>query len=472
MVFFIVGDERDWVPCSSRSGPFVTVYETIFKNRYKLGKNTRSALLRTAYMEQGHRGSPTEIARINVKDASNLRGTCSRIKVYKFRRLPSLTRHQSEIVPLREFLKKAEGHNALVANWSVAFELMSDFMRQYRYLANNTAGYIGFPLSNVDGDQHADNEEDSDEVNSFPSRESQPEDRIDANARPAEIAGAGYINSSGDVLSGRNGIERDAVAASTTQENANAGNSHYAPVERESLCEGRHSSSMLRYMMHYLDLVHCDSVFMFLCMLFDERVDSKFHIIVGSFRAKYNGRSLRAPYLVNNALTYAEWKVFGVKDEKEHEDRERSLRSAKENFELVRSLYGLKSYEDMRWSFLHQIQNCVGDGGADGGADDIVAGSAEGGAGGCRGGAQVDSSRDAQAEIEGGVHANTDLERHVDAERGAHADVEGFFEAYADGGAQADVERGSQIGLQADADRGVHVDVEEGGGADVEPVFR
>lgn len=86
---------------------------------------------------------------------------------------------------------------------------------------------------------------------------------------------------------------------------------------------------------------------MVLNMIFDDHLQSKFHIIVGVFREKYNGSPVCAPYLVRSILLYAHGKVFKPSGE-EHEERERSLKSARDNFVLVRALYGLKSYDELR----------------------------------------------------------------------------------------------------------------------------
>lgn len=108
------------------------------------------------------------------------------------------------------------------------------------------------------------------------------------------------------------------------------------------------NDTMLRYMLHYLDLVYCDDVFMVLNMLFDSRLQSKFHIIVGAFREKYDDQRFRAPYLVRTILEYAHGKVLKPCGE-EHTERESCLRSGRDNFANVRELYGLKAYDEMLW---------------------------------------------------------------------------------------------------------------------------
>lgn len=143
---------------------------------------------------------------------------------------------------------------------------------------------------------------------------------------------------------------RVASNSNRTAENVEGG-SGAAPVRtaREQCMVRRPDETMLRYMMHYLDLVHCDYIFMALCMLFDERLESKFHIIVGAFREKYDNKGVRAPYLVRPIMAYAHEKVFAANSGSEQRQREASLRSARDNFVVVRSLYGLKAYEEMRW---------------------------------------------------------------------------------------------------------------------------
>lgn len=113
-------------------------------------------------------------------------------------------------------------------------------------------------------------------------------------------------------------------------------------VTEEHSVSGRSRETMLAYMLHYLDMVLCDDLFMALCMVVDERLKSMFHIIVGAFRQKCSRWQPKAPYLVRFLLDCSHDKAFGVKDRKKHEEREECLRSAKDNFALVQSLYCLK----------------------------------------------------------------------------------------------------------------------------------
>lgn len=58
-------------------------------------------------------------------------------------------------------------------------------------------------------------------------------------------------------------------------------------------------------------------------MLFDPEIESKFHIVAGAFLDKYKSGQPQAPNIVTSALTYAHSKVFGIKDQTEHDEREK-----------------------------------------------------------------------------------------------------------------------------------------------------
>ena len=77
-------------------------------------------------------------------------------------------------------------------------------------------------------------------------------------------------------------------------------------LTQKSQCGGP-SDDMLCFMMHYLELAYCHEVFLVLCMLSDERLDSKFQFVVGAFRKKFKNGQVVAPLLVKNIMAYAHY---------------------------------------------------------------------------------------------------------------------------------------------------------------------
>lgn len=65
------------------------------------------------FVEEGIRGSESQIARIWTRDASISTGRKSRIWVFKGRRLPILSRQYSEMDPLLDFIRQADQKKAL-----------------------------------------------------------------------------------------------------------------------------------------------------------------------------------------------------------------------------------------------------------------------------------------------------------------------------------------------------------------------
>ena len=84
-------------------------------------------------------------------------------------------------------------------------------------------------------------------------------------------------------------------------------------------------------------------------MLFDERLDSKFQFVVGAFREKDKNGQVVAPLLVKNIMAYAHAKAFDKNAGHDHSEIEKSLKRIRDQIATVRSLYGLKLYEEMRW---------------------------------------------------------------------------------------------------------------------------
>lgn len=407
-VFFISGDRRDFVPFSCRSGPFVSVFERIIKPKFVVGRNDRSVMLQGTYRNDGILGLPTELTRISVKDPGAADGRSSRIKVYRFRRLPALTREASEIRPLITWLQEVENHGALSIPWKDALKVCVNAIGSYKYVSAQEAGYIGFPVFSRNSGSPSRRSTGSHRAidGATPSLDVERESGADP-SRGAEVqnstapppsverenAPQASARSEGDNRGPETGscsqcVENNAVVGgtvvTTTEPLVERGpgssctfvggesdgpTSSGAPASRaanarsipdlaacgsESVAvtqehiQGGPNDTMLRYMMHFLDLVHCDDLFMVLNMLFDDRLQSKFHIIVGTFREKCTDNGVRVPYLVRIILAYAHGKVFKPSGA-EQAERELCLRSALSSFVKVRELYGLKSYDEMRW---------------------------------------------------------------------------------------------------------------------------
>lgn len=342
-VFFVKGERRDWVPHSSRSGPFVSVFENIFKDPYKLGKNERSAILRQVYLRDGRICPPTEIARVSVKNPSLPDATSSRLKIYRYRRLPSVTREISEMRPLVQWLKKVEEHGALVGTWEEAHQVCLNAIASYKYTSEQEAGYVGFPSStparpsSVVNSPHRQGERSS-EGEACPHPNLQVE-----NGRSREAASEGNSD-----FAERVSTVLNENSATLPARDVGADDGTERIVEEGEYVHSETNGRILVYMTHYLDLVQCDDLFMALCMLFDGRLNAMFHVIVGAFRQKHNRRSPQVPYLVRVILDYSLEKVFGVKDRRKHEERETVLRSARDNFAVVRGVLG---YDEMSWNF-------------------------------------------------------------------------------------------------------------------------
>ena len=142
-VFFIVGEKRDWIPYSSRSGTFASVFQTIMKSAYRLENNDRSSMLNSIYVSSG---GATEIARISAKDPSIHNALPLRLKFYRYRRLPLLTGPKSEIKALEDWLKEVERIGALVGTWTEARNICVNAIRSYKCVSENEVGYVGFPV--------------------------------------------------------------------------------------------------------------------------------------------------------------------------------------------------------------------------------------------------------------------------------------------------------------------------------------
>lgn len=78
----------------------------------------------------------------------------------------------------------------------------------------------------------------------------------------------------------------------------------------------KHSARMM------LESAYDDRTFLMLCLLFDESLDTKFDSFADMFLENYKGCHPNLSPVVMDLLVFCHWKHFGIKDEKEHEDRE------------------------------------------------------------------------------------------------------------------------------------------------------
>lgn len=338
--FFLPGQKRDFIPFPSRTGPFVFVFESIVLTKLLLGRNERSVILQNIYRNEGLLGHQIEVARTSVRNPSDLSRRASRIKVYRSRGFPVLTRHASEINPLIAWFQDIEKQGMLQISWTEALGVCTVAIRSYITISEHETGYCGFPLLATRSTSSSSPAGVA--LGQDPGSEIGPE-RV-------TTEGIGTISPS-DLPTERDHEEEDILDLVNAESNPNEDPKNIVVdatnVDTASNPSRGHNEDMLRYMMHYLDLVHCDDLFMVLNMLFHERTQSKFHLILGAFREKYNGNQVRAPYLVRTILRYAHGKKF-LPNGSQMEQQEIYLRNMRDDISIVRELYGLKSYAEMR----------------------------------------------------------------------------------------------------------------------------
>lgn len=75
-----------------------------------------------------------------------------------------------------------------------------------------------------------------------------------------------------------------------------------------------------------LETAYDDRTFLMLCLLFDNNLDTKFDFFAGMFLENYKGGRPNLSHIAMGLLVFFHWEHFGIKDEKEHEDREWRLK--------------------------------------------------------------------------------------------------------------------------------------------------
>lgn len=370
-VFFLEGTVQDWIPNSSRSGPLVKLFDGIIKKRHRLGRILRAKKMKRFHLETSIGERRTHMARIWTRDASHSDGPNSRIRVFKYRRMPSLSRQISEMDPVKAWIKFAAQRKALHCSEEDSYATCLVIIGTYRNVGG-ACSYVGYPQ--------------------LPARPSYLSERAPVGAGSSDDENSGDGNNSVDAVGAEQPVETERLSGSNTQDceqdslRLPSPGTFEAAESRDSPTDQRRGSGTSGNILAATDedvaspkevdaprealrdpfsqstatmmeTAYDDRTFLMLCLLFDDKLDIKFDFFAGIFLEKYRGgRPLVSP-LVMDVLVYCHWKYCGVIDQREHEDREWRLRMAKDILTSARMSFAnsqnpLKTYDEMRWSFL------------------------------------------------------------------------------------------------------------------------
>ena len=112
-LFFLKGDEKNWIPTSRCRGTIVALAKIFFKRSYLLQRNSRSEKLHLIYAG----GDPRDVKPITnwrlTRDASLNAGPKCRVKIFSARRLPCIEKYSTDLQPVKEWLEELIGLGAL-----------------------------------------------------------------------------------------------------------------------------------------------------------------------------------------------------------------------------------------------------------------------------------------------------------------------------------------------------------------------
>ena len=338
--FFITGGERDFVPFSSKSGPFVLTYEKIMKPTFAIGRTKRSGILKGFYDDQGLHGIPSKIARITTRDFRFPKGKSSRVDVYRYRRMSSLTSQGSELERLKAFLKHAENENSLAFSKEEAYTICCKAMGTYQN-ARGKMAYIGFPVVGLQN-----------RVSSSSSTctvDDRLRNEVSDNRNDDAVEHSRHGKDDSDCEEPQSSIETNAheTSSKSTCTTLHEGDNQLFPPIR--VHPSPRSAKYFRQAVQFLKLARSNSIFEVLNKSLDDR-DSKFHFTAIPFAVPSLGEP-KVPNVLKDTLTHCQGRVFVTKNQNELQRIEANLREVKEEFGKVRKIYAMKNVKDMNWSF-------------------------------------------------------------------------------------------------------------------------
>ena len=363
------GNEMDFLKASRSEEPVVLIFEALIESTYRLGRNGRSKRVNDHFVDtmvcsenissQFNQAFPQSESLQKSSSKAILRPASTKLKKYKGWRLPLISRRTTELVRVEQWLEFAFRENAIqlktVAEaFSLCVSMISDHQAKLAREMSQISGCFGcIARNNVsllcnlcsasfnqEGSCGISSLQGNDEAESFLPLSNAPSNHAYHSKRQVSQDAILVPHLPGDHV-------RDSGACEAPWEEnqtSDTPESHLSSVEKRTR----------ENMLSLIDTAKNDVVYMLLASLFDKNRSAIFGLFAGDFLKKLENSDKVPTTLLQEVLTHAKCQRWGIPDQDKHASREKSLRATLRLMQAFRKAAGLKSFEELRWSFVDQ----------------------------------------------------------------------------------------------------------------------
>ena len=355
------GNGTDFLEASRSGGALVSIFEALISPTFRLGRNRRSKRLHEHYVETmcSSREKTNELSQATQEQEAFQRPSTITMlhrplckpKKYKCWRLPLMSRRKTELAGVKRWLEFAFREKAVLSKTiPEALSLCASLISAHQEMLPKTIagkstclGCVARKnLSLLCGGCSA----------SFKVKE--PEEGVSLQADDAFDSVRSLSSST------KSAVSHGLVTPSKSSDQCTVVGSFEKPGDKSqnsntsapqfSFEEKRTRENTLSL----IDMAKNDVVFMLLASLFDENRSAIFGLFAGDFLKKLESSNKVPTTLLQEVLMHAKCQRWGIPDEQRHKSRETSLRATLRLMQAFRVASGLKSFEELRWSFVDQ----------------------------------------------------------------------------------------------------------------------
>lgn len=150
-VVFLQGTSDDWIPGLANSGPLFVIAERLMKKSYLPSAAFRLRMTLNRHFNDDLEKQQKHLPSLWVKPAERTNQQGFRVRVFKARRLPRLSRQATEIKNVMRWVEKAESLSVLKpSSAEEAYEVLRQILSSYKCCEDGKWRYEGYPSEKVE----------------------------------------------------------------------------------------------------------------------------------------------------------------------------------------------------------------------------------------------------------------------------------------------------------------------------------
>lgn len=150
-VVFLEGTSDDWIPGLANSGPLFVIAERLMKKSYLPSAAFRLRMTLNRHFNDDSEKQQKHLPSLWVKPAEKTNQQGFRVRVFKARRLPRLSRQATEVKNVMRWVEKAESLSVLKpSSTEEAYEVLRQILSSYKCCEDGKWRYEGYPSEKVE----------------------------------------------------------------------------------------------------------------------------------------------------------------------------------------------------------------------------------------------------------------------------------------------------------------------------------